>query len=434
MNSDVIQLGAPETTGRFIVTFREDAHSQGMSMLKKSAGMTMTNFLTSADFGSSGVDMEQIPADGGAMLENLGIAVVHIDPYAAGTLAMEAGEDSAILSVEPEGVKYALSDLKGLSLDYLRGFQDAAQNLYVAASVGHAEELAMEIEAAYADTATLTWGLQATKASSSRYTGEGISVAVLDTGLFLAHPDFVGRTIVSKSFIAGVASANDGHGHGTHCTGTACGPLKPAIGPRYGIAHKASIFIGKVLSDQGSGVDGGILAGIDWAVANKCHVISMSLGANVCTTSVAYESAGQRALNAGTLIVAAAGNNAHRSVGQFGCVTSPASSRSLMAVGAHDSSLRIADFSARDTSHSDGTAVDVVAPGVAVYSSWLMPVRYNSIAGTSMATPHVSGIAALWAQATGARGASLWQRLIVNCRGLPISAADIGRGLVQAPA
>ena len=98
---------------------------------------------------------------------------------------------------------------------------------------------------------------------------------MLDTGLFLAHPDFIGRSVVSRSFIPGVVSANDGHGHGTHCTGTACGAFKPAVGPRYGIAHKANIFIAKVLSDQGSGVDGGILAGIDWAIANKCHVISM---------------------------------------------------------------------------------------------------------------------------------------------------------------
>jgi hypothetical protein len=61
---------------------------------------------------------------------------------------------------------------------------------------------------------------------------------VLDTGLFLAHPDFADHPVVSKSFITGVPSANDGHGHGTHCTGAACGPFKPTVGPRYGVAHK----------------------------------------------------------------------------------------------------------------------------------------------------------------------------------------------------
>ena len=108
----------------------------------------------------------------------------------------------------------------------------------------------------------------------SRFSGSGIKLAVLDTGLALAHPDFAGRPVVSKSFIAGVASANDGHGHGTHCTGTSCGPLKPPVGRRYGIAHKALIHIGKVLSDQGSGADGGILAGIALALGFKGEAAS----------------------------------------------------------------------------------------------------------------------------------------------------------------
>jgi subtilisin family serine protease len=205
------------------------------------------------------------------------------------------------------------------------------------------------------------------------------------------------------------------------------------MGRRYGIAHKALIHIGKVLSDRGSGGDAGILAGIDWAMHNKCAVISMSLGANVPTTSVAYETAGQRALNAGTLIVAAAGNNANRAAGNFGFVGRPANSRSFMAVAAVDSNLKVANFSARDTVHAAGTAVDIAGPGVAVYSSWLMPTRYNTISGTSMATPHAAGIAALWAEATGARGAALWQTLIVNARNLSATVADVGRGLVQAP-
>jgi subtilisin family serine protease len=433
MTPEVIQPGEPETTGRYIVTFREGAHTEALATLERSVGLSKDKMMSSGDFGATGLDMEQVPADGGAILEILGIAVVNVDPGAAGALAMEASDDSAILAVEPEGVMYALSGPNGLSLDYLRGFRDAAQGLYASASEGRVDEERFDFEAAFTDTAALTWGLQATKVATSRYSGQGINVAVLDTGLFLAHPDFAGRSVVSRSFIAGVGSTNDGHGHGTHCTGTACGPLHPAVGPRYGIAHKAAIFIGKVLTDQGSGVDGDILAGIEWAVANKCQVISMSLGANVPTTSVAYETAGQRALNVGTLIVAAAGNNAHRSAGNFGFVGRPANSRSFMAVGALDANMRIADFSARDTMGQAGTAVDIAGPGVAVYSSWPMPTRYRTISGTSMATPHVAGIAALWAQATGARGAALWQRLIVNARGLSLPLTDIGRGLTQAP-
>jgi subtilisin family serine protease len=247
--------------------------------------------------------------------------------------------------------------LRGFSLDYLRGFRDCAQSLYTSAATTPpgGEEGADLIEAAgFVDSPSHTWGLIATRSAISRLTGQGIRVAVLDTGLFLAHPDFTGRSVVSRSFISGVVSANDGHGHGTHCTGTACGAFKPAVGPRYGIAHKANIFIAKVLSDQDRGVDGGILAGIDWAVANKCHVISMSLGANVPTTTTFYEIAGQRPLNAGSLIVAAAGNNANRSGGNFGFVGRPANSRSFMAVGALDGNLRMANVSARDTASIAG--------------------------------------------------------------------------------
>ena len=424
---------AAETTGRFIVTFREGAHADALATLKKSAGLTKAKMMSSSDFGDKGVDVAQISESGGAVFDHLNIAVVNIDPAAAGAMAMEAGEDASILAIEPEGFMYALSELPGLSLDYLRGFRDAANALYAQAGQGAADQGGVDAAMSFADTAALTWGLQATKAAASKFSGKGIKVAVLDTGLELQHPDFAGRVIVARSFIPGVASADDGHGHGTHCIGTSCGPLAPPVGRRYGIAHKALIHVGKVLSDQGSGVDAGILAGIDWAVGNKCQVISMSLGANVQTTSVAYEAAGQRALNAGSLIVAAAGNNAARSQGNFGFVGRPANSRSFMAVAAVDNNLKIANFSARDTVQAGGTAVDIAGPGVAVYSSWLLPQRYNTISGTSMATPHVAGIAALWAEATGARGAALWQRLITSATALGAPVVDVGRGLVQAP-
>jgi subtilisin family serine protease len=433
MDNVLMSQSASETTGRFIVTFKDGAHAEMMSALKKHAGLTKAKMMTSADFGESGIDMAQFPEGGGATFDHIGVAVVSIDPTVAGAMALDSGENSAILAVEPEGYMYALSELPALSLDYLRGFRDAADSLYNAASKRDSEVGGAEITSAFVDTAALTWGLQATKVATSRFSGNGIKLAILDTGLALAHPDFAGRPVVSKSFIPGIASANDGHGHGTHCTGTSCGPLKPPVGRRYGIAHKALIHVGKVLSDQGSGVDSGILAGIDWAIANKCAVISMSLGANASTTTVAYETVGQRALNAGTLIVAAAGNNANRAAGNFGFVGRPANSSSFMAVAAVDANLLVANFSARDTARSAGTAVDIGGPGVAVYSTWLMPTRYNTISGTSMATPHVAGIAALWAEATGARGAALWQRLIVNARSLSAPVVDVGRGLVQAP-
>ena len=184
--------------------------------------------------------------------------------------------------------------------------------------------------------------------------------------------------------------------------------------------------------DAGRGTDTNIIAGIAWALTNGCRVISMSLGADIRTVSMAYETIGRRALARGALIVAAAGNNARRSIGNVGFVGVPANSPSIMAVAAVDSQMRIADFSAR-SSPVVGGQVDIAGPGVAVYSSWPMSRRYNTISGTSMATPHVSGIAALWSEATGATGAALRSGVIQAARRLQLPSVDVGAGLAQAP-
>lgn len=283
----------------------------------------------------------------------------------------------------------------------------------------------------FADTAEFTWGLQATGAATSEASGEGIKVAVLDTGFDTGHPDFAGRTIVTESFVDG-EDAQDGHGHGTHCIGTSCGPRAPGTGPGYGVAHASEIYAGKVLDASGSGGDAGILAGIDWAITQGCAVISMSLGADVAEVHPPYVAAGKRALARGTLIIAAAGNNAERSAGNPGFVGTPANSPYIMAVGAVDQQLAIADFSARSGA-TEGGQVDVAGPGVEVYSSWPMPQRYNTISGTSMATPHAAGVAAVLAASTGLRGRELWAELVQGCERLDAASADVGAGLVRAP-
>ncbi|MBO3274508.1 S8 family serine peptidase [Pseudomonas schmalbachii] len=430
MPSNLTEFSMEQHAGRFIVTFCEGGKAQALSFLKKTTGVGKAQLMSSRDFGFAGVDVAQAGWDGGVLFEHLGVAVVQLDGSQASHLLRDMEKTSSILAVEPEGMMYALDEPEGPSLEYLRGFRDAANALYDLALRRQGSAIA----ALFDDTATDTWGLQATGVLASRYSGAGIKVAVLDTGLDLQHPDFIDRTVVAKSFVPGAATVQDGHGHGTHCAGTACGPRATADdGRRYGVAHGAELHVGKVLADDGSGADTGILAAIDWAIANHCQVVSMSLGSDQPTTSVAYETVGQRALNAGTLLIAAAGNNARRSAGNPGFVGRPANSRSFMAVGAIDHDLHIADFSAQDSVLAPGTAVDIAAPGVDVYSSWPMPARTRIISGTSMATPHVAGIAALWAEATGARGAALWQRLIANARTLPLPVVDVGRGLVQAP-
>lgn len=288
------------------------------------------------------------------------------------------------------------------------------------------------VKDSYTDTDKFTWGLQAVRADLSSFTGKGINVAVLDTGFDSAHPDFAGRTVNAQSFIDG-EDATDTHGHGTHCIGTSCGPRSPEQGPGYGIASEANIFAGKVLGADGSGSDSAILAGINWALENKCQVISMSLGADVQTVHPPYVTAGRRSLELGSLIIAAAGNNAQRSAGNPGFVGAPANSPYIMAVAAVDSALAVADFSAQANAN-EGGEVDIAGPGVEVYSSWPGSQRYNTISGTSMATPHVAGLAALLAQSSGLRAQELWDKLVQEARDLSLPAQDVGAGLAQASA
>ncbi|QIV86521.1 S8 family serine peptidase [Glutamicibacter mishrai] len=283
----------------------------------------------------------------------------------------------------------------------------------------------------YTDTDKFTWGLQAVGADLSSYTGKGINVAVLDTGFDAAHPDFASRTVTTKSFVEGEDAA-DGHGHGTHCIGSSCGPRTPAQGPGYGVASEANIFAGKVLGADGSGSDSTILAGINWALENKCEIISMSLGADVRTVHPPYVTAGRRSLELGSLIIAAAGNNAQRSAGNPGFVGAPANSPYIMAVAALDSTLAVADFSAQALD-AEGGEVNIAGPGVDIYSSWPGAQRYNTISGTSMATPHVAGVAALLAESTGLRAQELWDQLVATARDVSLPAQDAGAGLAQAP-
>nr|MDJ0595166.1 S8 family serine peptidase [Pleurocapsa sp. MO_226.B13] len=333
---------------------------------------------------------------------------------------------------EPRTSQLQSGETTEVSRNYLEGYRDAVNQLIDKLIV--TEPAAVAAVAALAETAA-TWGLRETRVLESPYSGSGIRVAVLDTGMDLEHPDFVGRTIVSKSFIRGVASAQDGNGHGTHCIGTACGSLTPSILPRYGIAYESEIYVGKVLGDGGSGSSFGIVEGIEWAIEQNCPVISMSLGSNVRRGQrfePFYERVGDRALDAGSLIVAAAGNSSRRHLRIINPVGSPANCPSFMAVAALDSRMQIARFSDAGI-NPDGGEVDIAAAGVDVYSSYPMPTRYDRLNGTSMATPHVAGIAALYAQATGSRGQALWNLLIRNARRLTLPSRDVGSGLVQAP-
>jgi subtilisin family serine protease len=420
----MVGIVPPRTTGRYVVVFGEE--DDPGTVLGGVAGLSEIAY--SRDFEVSAMDMAETASADARVFSELGMAVVQVDPDQATALRSAEGARGHVLAVAPELVHHVL-DGRG----YLEGYRDGVDDV-VARAVGRSVGRGASTgegpgPAQFHDTDEATWGLQATRVLGSRATGSGVRVAVLDTGMDLAHPDFVGRAITSQSFIAG-EDAQDGHGHGTHCVGTACGPRSPMGSRRYGLAYEAEVYVGKVLSNQGSGDDSGILAGIDWAVTNGCAVISMSLGADVAEPHPPYVVAGRRALSRGSLIVAAAGNNANRP-GDPGFVGVPANSPDILAVAALDSELDIAPFSARSLPGRGGQ-VDIAGPGVAVYSCWPMPTRYRTISGTSMATPHVAGIAALLAQSTGRRGLELWATLVKEGQRLGLPSVDVGAGLVLA--
>lgn len=320
-----------------------------------------------------------------------------------------------------------------LSADYVAWLEEGARLLLGGNQNGANDVESLRFASPIRSTANATWGIRAIRADQTALTGRGIKIAVLDTGFDFAHPDFVGRTITRQSFVPG-ETAQDSVGHGTHCIGTAAGPDASGGRPRYGVATQADIFVGKVLGQNG-GRERWVLAGIEQAIRRECEVISMSLGRRVRVGEPydqVYERAGQIALANDSLIIAAAGNDSNRP-GQTAPVNAPANAPSIMAIGAIDSSGRMARFSNGDR-NGDGGEVNLVGPGVGVVSSYPMPRRYADLQGTSMATPHVAGAAAQFAEShPSLRGVELWAALQSNARNIGLPLEDGGAGLVQSP-
>lgn len=409
--------GDTTKTGRFLVTFKEGAADAGVKSLTARRGLRVAN---AREFNNQAMDLAATGDAQAVVFPEIGVALIGGAAAAEhGITAAEFTTADATHSVDPEHFMFATQINPN---DYLKGVLRTAEMIYEDLGLGHVPGIAPgEVTAAAVGVA---WGLNACKVPPSNFDGNGIRVAVLDTGFDLGHPEFAGRPITSNTFVG--QPVQDLHGHGTHTAGTACGPQSPA-GPiqRYGIGFRAQMFIGKVLTNSGSGTQAQVLAGMNWAIANKCAVISMSLGAQI-PVQPSYTAAGQAALNAGCLIIAAAGNASARP-GNIQPTGAPGNSPTIMCVAALDSALRVAVFSC-------GGKIDIAGPGVSVFSSWPRPTLHNTISGTSMATPHVAGCAALWAQSSAAlRGAALRAKLTATAKHLPFPASDVGAGLVQAP-
>ncbi|MFE4590349.1 S8 family serine peptidase [Streptomyces laurentii] len=245
--------------------------------------------------------------------------------------------------------------------------------------------------------------IHAPEAWAAGLDGKGVKVAVLDTGIDPNHADVKDRVVGSKSFVD-TSTVRDGHGHGTHVASTIAGSGAASGGRYKGVAPGADLLIGKVLDDNGRGPISGIIAGMEWAVAQGADVISMSLGSDDATADSPDTLAVDRlSASSDSLFVIAAGNTGPGA----STVGSPGAADSALTVGAVDKSDRLADFSSRGPLGYDGAVKpDITAPGVGIVAARAAgtamgtPVDddYTAANGTSMATPHVAGAAAILAQ------------------------------------
>lgn len=323
------------------------------------------------------------------------------------------------------------------------------------------------LDVAAGAAATDAWGIPAVKADTSSFTGDGIVVAVLDSGIDKNHPAFAGVTLVEKDFTG--TGDGDGNSHGTHCAGTIFG--RDVGGKRIGIARGVKkALIGKVLAANGGGSSAMIFSGIQWALDQGAHVISMSLGFDfpgavkrmedsglptqpaVSNALEAYRSnlrffdalmqmvKAQAAFRETAVIVAASGNESNRPAppGFTIAASLPAAAEGVVSVAAlglgAGGKFEIAPFS--------NTMAQIAAPGVDILSAKLGG-GLSSKSGTSMACPHVAGVAVLWWEALKKSGtvrptANLVTSNLVTKARTDVLAAGItmddrGTGIVTAP-
>jgi subtilisin family serine protease len=312
----------------------------------------------------------------------------------------------------------------------------------------------------------VAWGVEAIGASGSPFTGKGVTVAVLDTGIQKDHSAFAGVNIVGRNFTAGPADdIADVDGHGTHCAGTIFG--RAVDGTRIGVAPGVTrALIGKVLG-PGGGSTVKLWEAINWAVAEGAAVVSMSLGIDLVGYRQQLEADGMHpeqatstamralvdnvrlfdklgnllrsgaAFGRSTLIVAASGNKSDRFANPSYVLDAeyPAAAEDFVCVGALE---RTGDATRpfRTAAFSNARAM-FAAPGVDIVSAALGG-GLRSLSGTSMATPHVSGVAILWAEKLMSGGPTdarkLLDRLKAATRVSPgLEESDVGFGMPQAP-
>ncbi len=228
--------------------------------------------------------------------------------------------------------------------------------------------------------------------------GAGVRLCIVDTGLDASHPDFAGRVLAVQDFTG--EGLHDGHGHGTHVASIAAGSGAASNGRYRGVAPEATLLSAKVLRGDGTGRMSFVMAGVEWAVSQGAQVINLSLGSRgACDGSDPNSLTCDAAVDAGAVVLVAAGNDGpgSRTVGSPGCA------RKVITVGAVADDDTIAGFSSRGPTLDGRVKPDIVLPGVSVVAARAsgtmlgtpLDERYTNEQGTSMATPHASGVAAL---------------------------------------
>ncbi|MFD9391531.1 S8 family serine peptidase [Streptomyces sp. NPDC060000] len=280
-------------------------------------------------------------------------------------------------------------------------------------------------------------------ARQAGYDGQGVRIAVLDTGVDETHPDLQGRQEAEQNFSAS-PDTRDRFGHGTHVASIAAGTGAKSGGTFEGVAPGARILDAKVLGDDGSGSESDVIAGLEWAAAQHADIVNLSLGSQDRPgVDLLEEAVNRLSAERGILVVAAAGNDGPAA----GTVSSPASAENALAVGAVDANDAVAPFSSRGPS-ADNLVVkpDITAPGVDITAAVApdsviarevgeQPPGYATISGTSMATPHVAGAAALLKQRhPGWKSAELKAALVACAKPVGAGAFAEGGGRVDVAA
>ncbi|MEH0981348.1 S8 family peptidase [Micromonospora sp. CPCC 205556] len=386
--------------GRERITFQTIQADGGLRVLPSD----VIPYVSAGVLDSDLFDVQELVADGyGDAAQRALPLIVRYQQPAGGRVRPLAGATAArpLESINGAALKVGKSDLGGLWTT-LRGTPSARTSAGAPARLGAGIDRVWLDGRVHADLEHSVPQIGAPAAWAAGRDGAGVEVAVLDTGVDAGHPDLASRIVEAKDF-SGTGSAQDGHGHGTHVASTIAGSGGASDGLRKGVAPGARLLVGKVLDDGGSGSESWIIEGMEWAARSGAKVINMSLGGSATDgTDPMSQALNDLTAETGALFVVAAGNE-----GAANTVGSPGAASAALTVGAVDRDDNLADFSSRGPRIGDGgVKPEITAPGVGIVAARAAGTHmgtavgeaYTRANGTSMATPHIAGAAAILAQ------------------------------------